>query len=232
MTVCPPELFLLPAWAPLAADRLYCHTRYIYLGMAYLSGVGLCADLGAIGVALRRELAGFTRPGPLSRHCVAATDLYVPPGRALRLAYDVMGTLGPIWRRLPGAVALRRRALDRCLRRIRAEQRASNFQALSPVNGLLNTLALWAHDPDAPEVEASIAGLEAWCWEDDAQGVRYAGARSTTWDTAFALQALTERPHVPDECFAAVRSGYTALASLQVLPWRQGRLWAATTVRL
>ncbi len=216
MTMCPPELFLLPAWAPLAADRLYCHTRYIYLGMAYLSGVGLCADLGAIGVSLRRELAGFNRPGPLSRHRIATSDLYVPPGPALRLAYDVMGTLGPIWRRLPGAVALRRRALDRCLRRIRAEQRASNFQALSPVNGLLNTLALWAHAPDAPEVKASIAGLEAWCWQDDTQGVRYAGARSTTWDTAFALQALAEGPHVPDACVAAVRSGYSALASLQV----------------
>ena len=46
MTMCPPELFLMPAWSPLAADRLYCHTRYIYLGMAYLSGVGLCANLG------------------------------------------------------------------------------------------------------------------------------------------------------------------------------------------
>jgi lanosterol synthase len=222
MTVCPPELFLLPAGAPLAADRLYCHTRYIYLGMAYISGVGLRADLGAIGVALRHELAGFTRPGPLSRHRIAASDLYVPPGRALRLAYDVMATVGPIWRRLPGAATLRRRALDRCLRRIRAEQRASNFQALSPVNGILNTLALWADDSDAPEVEASIAGLEAWCWEDDAQGVRYAGARSTTWDTAFALQALTESPHVPDECAAAARSGYAALASLQVVTLAAG----------
>jgi squalene cyclase len=216
MTVCPPELFLLPAWAPLAADRLYCHSRYIYLGMAYLSGVGLHADLGAIGVALRRELAGFTRPGPLSRHRIAATDLYVPPGRTLRLAYDVMATLGPVWRRLPGAGALRHRALDRCLRRIRAEQRASNFQALSPVNGILNALALWVDEPDAPDVATSIAGLEAWCWEDHAQGVRYAGARSTTWDTAFALQALTESPHVPDERVAAARSGYTTLASLQV----------------
>jgi squalene cyclase len=216
MTVCPPELFLLPAWAPLAADRLYCHTRYIYLGMAYLSGVGLRADLGAIGVALRRELAGFSRPGPLSHHCIAASDVYVPPGRALRLVYDVMATLGPIWRRLPGTGALRRRALDRCLRRIRAEQRASGWQALSPVNGILNTLALWVDEPDAPDVATSIAGLEAWCWEDETQGVRYAGARSTTWDTAFALLALMECPHVPDECVAAVRLGYTALASLQV----------------
>jgi hypothetical protein len=214
LTVCPPEFFLLPAWMPVAAERLYCHTRMIYLGMAYLSGVGLQIDLGPVGAALRRELAAFTAPGPQPRHAIAASDVYVPPGRGLRLTYDVMATLGPVWGRLPGAGALRRRAVARCLQRIRAEQAASNFQALSPVSGVLNTLALWAHDPAAPEVEASIAGLEAWCWQDATEGARYAGARSTTWDTAFAVQALAESAadHV-----AAIRSGCAALVALQIV---------------
>jgi lanosterol synthase len=172
LTPCPPELFLLPG----TADRLYCHTRYIYLGMAYLSGIGLRADLGETGDGLQQELAGFTAPGPQPRHRIAATDLYVPPGRGLRLAYDAMAVFGPVWRRLPGAAGLRRRALARCLRRIRAEQRASGFQGLSPVNGVLNTLALWANDPNDPDVEASVAGLEAWCWQDETDGLRYAGA--------------------------------------------------------
>ena len=217
VTVCPAELFLLPGWMPIAADRLYCHTRSIYLGMAYLTGVGLQADLGNIGAALRRELAAFTKSAPQSRHLIAASDLYVTPGQGLRLAYDVMATLGPIWRRLPGAAGLRRRALDHCLQRIRAAQRASNFQALSPVNGILNTLALWVHDPLAPEVEASIVGLEAWCWDDPTEGVRYAGARSTTWDTAFALQALTAAPTGPADREVAIRSGYATLAALQLI---------------
>jgi squalene/oxidosqualene cyclase-like protein len=216
ITLCPPELFLLPGWMPIAADRLYCHTRSIYLGMAYLSGVGLQADLGTIGAALRQELAAFTAPNPQPRHLIAATDLYVPPGRGLRLTYDAMATLGPLWRRLPGAAALRRRALDRCLQRIRAAQHASNFQALSPVNGILNTLALWTHDPGAPEVQASIAGLDAWCWQDPTDGLRYAGARSTTWDTAFAVQALAAAPQGPAEHDVAIRSGHAALAALQL----------------
>ena len=216
MTVCPAELFLLPGWMPIAADRLYCHTRSIYLGMAYLTAVGLQVDLGGIGAALRVELAAFTKSTPQPRHLIAASDLYVPPGRGLRLAYDVMATLGPLWRRLPGAAALRRRALDRCLHRIRAAQRASNFQALSPVNGILNTLALWAHDPLGPDVEASIAGLEAWCRQDPTDGLRYAGARSTTWDTAFALQALAAAPRGPIDREVAIRSGCAALAALQI----------------
>jgi lanosterol synthase len=181
--------------------------------------------------------------------------------------------------------------LERCLRRIRAEQAASNHRALSPMNGVLNTLALWsrAHDgsdsnapsgealrfdaaageaptADAPrvdvprvdapqvdapqvdapqvdaprvdaplvdaplvdaprveaaEVKASLAGLETWCWQDDTGGLRYAGARSTTWDTAFALRALLEAhaaqpDHGQDGVVASIRRGYAALAALQV----------------
>ena len=63
--------------------------------------------------------------------------------------------------------ALRRRALARCLDRIRFEQEASNFQGLSPVNGILNTIALFAHDPHDPMLAPSLAGVESWRWDDD-----------------------------------------------------------------
>ena len=41
-----------------------------------------------------------------------------------------------------------------------------------------------------PDLGPSLDGLEAWRWEDEAEGVRYAGARSNAWDTAFALRAM------------------------------------------
>ena len=87
----------------------------------------------------------------------------------------------------PGA--LRRRALEHAFARILYEQRQTGYQALSPVNGLLNCLAIWARDPAHPDLTASLAGLEAWRWEDPEAGIRYAGARSHAWDTAFAAQA-------------------------------------------
>lgn len=216
LTSCPPELFLLPDWMPIAPNRFYCHTRYIYLGMAYLSGRAFTADLGSIGNALGRELAAFAGVPRRSRNAIAATDQYVRPGLLLRSVYRVMAALGPIWRRVPGASALRRRALDRCLRRIRSEQRASDFQSLSPVNGILNTLALYANAPDDGDTYASLAGLEVWKWCDDEDGTRYAGARSTTWDTAFALQVLSGNGEFGPETTAALRSGYASLAALQV----------------
>ena len=34
----PPELFILPQWLPIHPVHYYCHTRYIYLAIAYLYG--------------------------------------------------------------------------------------------------------------------------------------------------------------------------------------------------
>jgi lanosterol synthase len=61
---------------------------------------------------------------------------------------------------------------------------------LSPVNGLLNCLAILAEDPTHPDLAPSLDGLEAWQWRDPAGGARYAGARSQVWDTAFAVRAM------------------------------------------
>ena len=96
--------------------------------------------------------------------------------------------------KVAGLRSLRRRALVRCLNRIRFEQDASNHQGLSPVNGMLNTLALFANDPRDPMIEPSLAGIESWRWDDPQDGIRFAGARSTSWDTAFAALAVLAGP--------------------------------------
>jgi len=184
----PPELFLLPVSVPVHPFRLYCHTRLIYLGMAVLAGRRHRASLGPLAAALRQELYGAPYESidfASHRGDIAPSDVFAPPGPALRAV--TLALRG--WERACPA-AWRRRAVARCLERIRIEQRSSGWQGLSPVNGLLNCLALWAHDPADPDLGPSLDGLEAWRWEDQAEGRRYAGARSNTWDTAFALRAL------------------------------------------
>ncbi len=214
---CPPELFLLPDWIPFAPWRLYCHTRYIYLGMAFLLGSGFRADLGPIAAELRQELYGAGDTAARHRHEIAPSDVHVRPGRGLRLAYDAARALGALWRRLPFASGLRRRALDACFARILYEQRATRHQALSPVNGVLNTLALFARDPASADTSASLAGLESWRWSDEAWGIRYAGARSTTWDTSSAIQALLEQGGgAVREHADTLRRGYRRLAAMQM----------------
>src|SRR5262249_43486160 len=85
MNPVPPELFLLPRWFPVHLDDLYCHTRHIYRGIAYLYGRRFRADLGPVTGELREEL-GLAAPidFPAHRHSLAASDLYVRPNRALR----------------------------------------------------------------------------------------------------------------------------------------------------
>lgn len=217
---CPAELFLLPHWLPGAPTRLYCHTRYIYLGLSYLLGSRFRTDLGPVGEALRHELYGTdeTTVDPADRrHDSASTDAYVYPGRALRLAYDFGYEFGALWQRLPGAAALRRRALDACYRRILYEQRSTRYQGLSPVNGILNTLAISGRQPGNADALASRDGLECWRWEDEENGVRYAGARSTTWDTSFAMQALLEGGDPGASARTALRRGYRRLAAMQAV---------------
>jgi lanosterol synthase len=206
-----PELYALPARLPFHPARWYCHTRYIYLAMAYLYGRRAAADLGPLGEELRQELYAApyaTLDFEAHRHDVTPGDLHVRPGRGLRLAAAV---LAEVDRAMPAA--LRRRALAHCLARIRFEQHESGDRGLSPVNAVLNCLALWSNEPDDPALAAGLAGLERWRWED-AGGVRYAGARSNAWDTAFALRAL----FTPDDARHAgsIRRGAAFLRDTQL----------------
>ncbi len=187
----PPELFVLPQWLPFHPRRYYCHTRLIYLGIAYLFGVRFVAPLP---VSLRDELRRELYPEPYAsidfaalRHTLAPGDIYVPISPVLRAVYDLLA----VYERWHGK-AMRRKGLEQCFERILHEQRTTRYQGVSPVNGLLNCLAIFARDPEHPELQASLDGIEAWRWEDEVEGIRYVGARSNTWDTAFVMQALAE----------------------------------------
>jgi len=209
----PPELFLLPRSAPIHPDRYYCHTRYIYLAISQLYGRRFSGNLGPITLDLRREL--FDRPYAqidfaAHRHDLAASDLHVRPGAELRLAWDALRLLEPV---IPAR--LRQRALDFGLARIRYELGETRRQCISPVNGLLNVLALYAHDPADPEVRLTLAAMEAWRWEDEREGIRYVGARSNAWDTAFALRAALAAPAGARPA-AAIRRGYAYFKATQM----------------
>jgi lanosterol synthase len=210
----PPELLLLPRWLTWHPWRCYCHTRYLYLAIAYLYGRRFRGQFGPIVYPLRQEL--YDRPYEqidfaAQRDAVAATDLYVRPGRALRLIWDLLA----VYERRP-LRRLRQRALAYCFDRILYEQRTSRYQGLSPLNGLLNCLALLAHDPQHLELRPSLEGVEAWKWEDREEGLRYAGARSQTWDTAFAVQALLAVPGSARCCAEPLRRGYRYLRQVQL----------------
>ena len=214
LNACPPELFLAPAWLPVHPRRYYCHTRSIYLAMAYLYGRRARGALGPITEALRHELYAepFERIDfAAHRDSVAPTDRCIMPSALLRVAFAALNAHERIHSR-----RWRRRALDHCFARILFEQKASRYQGLSPVNALLNCLAIWATDPAHPELDPSLAGLEAWKWQDEDAGRRYAGARSQTWDTAFAVHALRALPECSGAAAAALRRAHGFLRDGQL----------------
>ena len=212
----PPELFLLPEWLPFHPRRFYCHTRLIYLGIAFIAGKRYQANLPEPLLSdLRQEL--YQEPyGDIDfaqlRHCLAPGDVFVPITPLLRRIYDLLAGFERLHAR-----KLREKALQHCLDRILYEQRSTRYQGISPVNGLLNTLALFVHDRHHPDLEASLEGVEAWRWEDEAEGIRYVGARSNTWDTGFVLQALSLVENPKQDLVAAVARAQDFLAKAQML---------------
>ncbi|BBA34535.1 squalene cyclase [Methylocaldum marinum] len=211
----PPELFLLPEWLPIHPRRYYCHTRQIYLGMAFLCGMRFRAKLpDTLRDELRKEL--YTEPYEtvdfaVLRDTLAASDVYVRISPVLRLIYKLLAA----YEHRHGA-ALRSKALELCFDRILYEQRVTHYQGISPVSGLLNCLAIFAREPEHPDLQPSLEGVEAWRWEDEAEGIRYAGARSNTWDTAFAVQALIEGPVAVEGTAEALDRAHEFLKNAQI----------------
>lgn len=210
----PPELFLLPSALPLDPDRLSCHARYVALAAAYLQGRRFRARPGPLTAALRRELYGAVPYEAIdfaaARDRGAPGEVAAGPAAAALLLYERHGS--------PVGAALRERALHRCLDRILYQQRTSRYQALSPSDGLLNCLAICAKSAHHPELPLSLQGVEAFRWEDDAEGLRVAPCRTVVLDTAYALQALCAAgAQARDPALeAAIRAGARALQLLQV----------------
>jgi squalene/oxidosqualene cyclase-like protein len=216
-----PETVLLPRWVPVHPDRLYVHTRLIYFGMACLYARRARFDLGPLASELRAELYGCPYESIDFAGCrgrLAAADVAVPPARLLRLASGIFMR----YERHP-VRALRAAAVRRCLARLNAELEASRGQGVSPVSALLACLVL--ADSQAPHdvVQRALARLDAWRWDDQAEGLRIAGARSASWDTAFAMRALLCAPSTP-RVLAALGRGYRWLAGAQAIEELPGRL--------
>ena len=183
-----PEVWVLPRWFPLHPRHFYCHTRMIYMGMAAVYGRKPQAPIIPIIERIRSELypQGYHNVDfPTARWQLRLDDLYKPPSIALKLIYR----LASLAERLHSKRA-RRAIVSSLEKRIRWELQSSDDTSISPVSGLLNIIALWLADPADPDLTRAMQQFEGWLWEDEEDGARVAGARSASWDTAFAVQAL------------------------------------------
>ncbi|MCA9549745.1 MAG: FAD-dependent monooxygenase [Myxococcales bacterium] len=209
-----PEVWRLPKWSPLHPSRYYCHTRQIYLGMASVYAQRVQAPSTAVIQALRAELypRGYEQVDFAKlKDQLREEEIFTPPSGALKLMYKSLSLL----EKLPRSKTGRAELLEELRNHIRYELRATHYTSISPVSGLLNIITLWLADPEDEDLKQALQHFEGWIWEDDVDGLRIAGARSASWDSAFALQALAAAaPHVGQQ--ASLQKGDEFLVSQQI----------------
>ena len=208
-----PELWSLPRRLPLHPSNWYCHTRLIYMAMAAIYARRFQAPVTPEIAALREELfpQGFAAVDfSAARNRLREADLYARPSVWLRVGYE----LARMFNRFH-VKRLRARCTDAIVRQIRWELQTTSHTSISPVSGLLNMLALWLRDPDDADFRQALAKLDDWIWEDEEEGARVVGARSASWDSGFALQALAAVPGL-DGVEDALRRGADFLLGEQI----------------
>jgi squalene/oxidosqualene cyclase-like protein len=200
-----PELWLLPAEAPLHPGRLWCHARQVYLPMAWLYGARARADDAPLLAALRDELYQG-RYGRIEwtkhRDTVAKGDDY----RAATLGLKGVNVGQGLFERLPTKL-LRKRAMDECLHHIRYEDQVTNDIDIGPVNAVLNMFVHHFRGADgAADFDRGWSKFDRYYLWDAPDGLKMQGYNnSELWDTGFAVQALG----------AAVRSGAVPAAAAE-----------------
>ena len=208
-----PELWALPRWIALHPSNWYCHTRLIYMAMAAIYPRRFQVPVTPVIASLREELfpQGYDNVDfSEGRNRLRTADLYASPSAWLRAGYG----LARVFEGFHGK-RLRARCTAAIIRQIKWELQTTDHTSISPVSGLLNILALWLHDPDDTNCRQALAQLEGWIWEDEEDGTRVTGARSASWDTGFALQALATVPDL-DGVQNARRRGADFLRSQQI----------------
>ncbi len=208
-----PEVWGLPRWMPLHPSNWYCHTRLIYMGMAAVYAQRFQAPATPLIASIREELypQGFAGADfGACRNRLRDDDLHARPSVWLRIGFS-FARLFDRWH----SKRMRARYVETLVRNIRWELQTTDHTSISPVSGILNILTLLLRDPEDADGLRALAQLDQWVWEDDEGGLRIAGARSASWDTAFALQALSTAPEI-DGVRDALRNGADYLRGQQI----------------
>ncbi len=208
-----PELWLLPTAAPIHPGRMWCHSRMVYLPMAWLYGRRAARPVDELTEHLRAEL--YPRPYAeidFSRHrdTIAAADDRYPASPALKLVNRVLDA----WEsKVPAA--LRKRALDEIYAQVHFEDRVTHYIDIGPVNGVLNSLVHHFQDPGGAREQRSFDALDDYLVETP-EGLKFNGYNNTAlWDTAFAAQALTSTPD-PARAREALQRAFAYVEANQV----------------
>lgn len=186
-----PEMWVLPKSLPFHPWRYWCHARMVYLPMAYCYGHKLTGEITPLIKELRSEL--YNRPFDKVNWCEARNrcakpDAYANPSPLLKY----LNLFTNAYEKLPFK-PLRKKALKFIAEYIKAEDEQTKYINIGPVNQVINSIAVWhSKGKDSAEFKRHYERWFDYLWlaEDGMKMNGYNG--SQLWDTAFAVQAITE----------------------------------------
>jgi lanosterol synthase len=186
-----PEMWLFPDWLPVHPSRYWCHSRMVYLPMAYCYAHRIKAPKNDLIISLREEIYAEDFAGidwPKQRNVVCDKDIYTVQSPVL--TWMNFFTNGYEKIHLPW---LRKKALRFILNYIHAEDLQTEYLDIGPVSQAINSICIWhAHGKDSEQFQNHVKRWYDYLWvaEDGMKMTGYNG--SQFWDVAFTTRAILE----------------------------------------
>ncbi|WP_374089000.1 terpene cyclase/mutase family protein [Methylomicrobium lacus] len=186
-----PEMWLFPKWLPVHPWRYWCHTRMVYLPMAYCYAQRIKVPENPLILSLREEIYNedfASIDWPKQRDAVCEKDCYTTPSPVLKWMNFFTNNYEKFkcnW--------LRKKSTDYILKYIDAEDQQTDYINIGPVNKAINSICIWhAHGKDSAPFKQHVARWYDYLWvaEDGMKMNGYNG--SQLWDAAFATRAMLE----------------------------------------
>ena len=186
-----PEMWLFPKWLPIHPSRYWCHSRMVYLPMAYCYAHRIKAPENELILSLREELYNedfATIDWAKQRNRVCEKDYYTtlsPVLKWMNFFTNHYESFANSW--------LRNKATDYILKYLNAEDAQTDYINIGPVNKAINSICIWhAYGKNSTQLKKHVARWYDYLWvaEDGMKMNGYNG--SQLWDTAFASRAMLE----------------------------------------
>jgi len=189
---CPPELWLLPDWVPIAPWRWWVHMRQVFLPMSWIWSQRWSYPETQLIRELRQELfveEHATINWGSHRNSIYEKDNYHKKSPILLFVFWIFAT---VWPYLQPAF-LKKRAEDWVWKQVQMEDKNTDYSNLGPVNATMNFLLCFIKEgPDAYSVRRHRERMHDFTWVKD-EGMLMNGTNGVqSWDTAFSIQAVMD----------------------------------------
>lgn len=186
-----PEIWLLPKWLPIHPSRYWCHSRMVYLPMAYCYAQRIQVPANDLIFSLREEIYNedfASIDWVKQRNKVCEKDCYTTQSPLLKW----MNLLSNGYEKIKHPW-LRNQAVNYLLKYLNAEDAQTEYLNIGPVSQAMNSICIWhAYGQQSVQFKKHVTRWYDYLWvaEDGMKMSGYNG--SQLWDVALTTRAMLE----------------------------------------